>query len=244
MNMDTKTIPVRTVGAALTALVVAGTLLWARPDRQVQVASPSVASHAAETLDTEDVRGDRPPLRPGGEEAKVSKRELDRALADMNDKLAVIRVQMAQLQHAPAAPPAPEHDAVTDPRVRQEAEQQAETQLRAQEAMIEETIRREPADPAWAPAAQAAFATLFQSKEVKALKLVDLQCRTTLCRIEVAADEAGAEGTSFDQSLRKLVLHAPWQGEGFGHVAPPDSLSPTAVFFLAREGRALPQPPP
>jgi hypothetical protein len=76
------------------------------------------------------------------------------------------------------------------------------------------------------------------------LRLIDLQCRTTLCRLEVAADEVEADGTSFDRGFRKLILHAPWQGEGFGHVASPDNPSPTAVFFLAREGHALPQPPP
>ena len=244
MSMDTKTARAGAMGMTLVTLIVAGALLWAQPDRQVQVASPSAAPHTTETLDTENTRGARPPLRPEGEEAKASKRELDRALADMNEKWAAIRAQMSQLQQAPVSPLVPERDAITDPLVRQEAAQQAEIQLRTQEAVIEETIRREPADPTWAPTAQSALAIVFQSGEVEALRLIDVRCRTTLCRVEVAADEDGADGTSFDQSFRKLMLHAPWQGEGFGRVGPPDSPSPTAVFFLAREGHALPQTTP
>jgi hypothetical protein len=34
----------------------------------------------------------------------------------------------------------------------------------------------------------------------------------------------------------------PWQGQGFGRVYNPFGPSPTAVFFLAREGASLPQP--
>ena len=242
MSMNTTTTRIGSVGIAVVALISAGVLLWRPPAYQAE--QPSVTSPAMEALDIEKARGGRSPLRPGGEEAKASKREFEHALADMNEKLAALHSQMARLQHAPVSPPAPEQDAITDPLARQEAAQQAETKLRAQEAMIEETISREQIDPAWAPTAQAAFATLFQSKEVKALRLIDLQCRTTLCRLEVAADEAGADGASFDQGFRKLALHAPWQGEGFGRVGPPDSPLATAVFFLAREGHALPQPPP
>jgi hypothetical protein len=39
-----------------------------------------------------------------------------------------------------------------------------------------------------------------------------------------------------------MLLHMPWQGQGFGRVYKPSGSSPMAVFFLAREGASLPQP--
>ena len=59
--------------------------------------------------------------------------------------------------------------------------------------------------------------------------------------MEIAASDS--EGTDdFDLSFRRMLLHMPWQGQGFGRVYNPFGPSPTAVFFLAREGASLPQP--
>jgi len=233
MNMNTKATWTETMKIAVLSLIVTSALLGMQ--HSWNGAPPAAMSEKAP--------GDRSPLQPQTGDAKASEHEGERTLADMNTRPEEIRAQMAQLRQEQAPPAAPEQKAAADPLTQQEAEERAESQLRAQEATIEEMVRREPVDPAWAPTAVASITDVFHSKEVKNLHLVDVQCRTTLCRIEVAADEAGAEGTPFNQSFRKFLLHAPWQSEGFGHIAPPDNSSPTAVFFLAREGYPLPEPP-
>jgi hypothetical protein len=59
--------------------------------------------------------------------------------------------------------------------------------------------------------------------------------------MEIAPSDS--EGTSdFDLSFRRMLLHMPWQGQGFSRVCNPLGPSPTAVFFLAREGATLPRP--
>jgi hypothetical protein len=111
----------------------------------------------------------------------------------------------------------------------------------AQQALIEQAIVSEQMDPSWAPRAEASLHSLFEESEIHSLKLLSARCRATICRMEIAPSDS--EGTSdFDLSFRRMLLHMPWQGQGFGRAYIPSGSSPTAVFFLAREGASLPQP--
>jgi hypothetical protein len=119
--------------------------------------------------------------------------------------------------------------------------EQAEAQADAQQALVEQAIVSEKLDPSWAPRAEASLHSLFEQSEIHSLKLLSAQCRATICRMEIAPSDS--EGTDdFDLSFRRMLLHMPWQGQGFGRVYNPSGPSPTAVFFLAREGASLPQP--
>jgi hypothetical protein len=119
--------------------------------------------------------------------------------------------------------------------------QQANEQADAQQALVEQAIVSEKLDPSWAPRAEASLHSLFEQSEIHSLKLLSAQCRATICRMEIAPSDS--EGTDdFDLSFRRMLLHMPWQGQGFGRVYNPFGPSPTAVFFLAREGASLPQP--
>jgi hypothetical protein len=123
----------------------------------------------------------------------------------------------------------------------QQANEQAEAQADAQQALVEQAIVSEKLDPSWAPRAEASLHSLFEDSEIHSLKLLSAQCRATVCRMEIAPSDS--EGTDdFDLSFRRMLLHMPWQGQGFGRVYNPFGPSPTAVFFLAREGASLPQP--
>jgi hypothetical protein len=247
MRMNTNTTWAWIVGIALVTLIGAGVLMWPQPDRSVT--QPSATSHATETSIPEPTRSHRPPPQPEMEDAAVSKQELDRALAEMHRQIAALRVQMGQLKQAPAArvaeharPPArPTRDAAAaiDPRARQEAGRQAEAQVQAQAALIEGTLVTEEADVNWALAAESSLAEAFQHEELRGLQLVSVECRSTLCRLDIAAHAAVVDGSSFDEDFRKLLLRTPWSGQGFGRVDA-DGPSPTAVLFLAREGHALP----
>jgi hypothetical protein len=184
------------------------------------------------------------------EEALVSKPEIERALAEMHRQMATLRSQMSQLEHAQAsratehasltAMPTRDAAAAADPRARQEARRQAEAQAQAKAALIEGMLATEEADASWAPAAGSSLAAIFQHEELQGLRLVSVECRSTLYRIDIAAHASVEDGSSFDEDLRKLLLRTPWSGQGFGRVDP-DGPPPTAVFFLARGGHALPQ---
>jgi hypothetical protein len=123
----------------------------------------------------------------------------------------------------------------------QQANEQAEAQADAQQGLVEQAIVSEKLDPSWAPRAEASLHSLFEQSEIHSLKLLSAQCRATICRMEIAPSDS--QGTDdFDRSFRRMLLHMPWQGQGFGRVYNPFGPTPTAVFFLAREGASLPQP--
>jgi hypothetical protein len=110
----------------------------------------------------------------------------------------------------------------------------------AQQALLEQAIGSEKLDPSWAPRAEASLHSLFEESEIHSLKLLSAQCRATLCRMEIAPSDS--EGTiDFDLSFRRMLLHMPWHGQGFGRVYNASGSSPTAVYFLAREGASLPR---
>jgi hypothetical protein len=111
----------------------------------------------------------------------------------------------------------------------------------AQQALIEQAIVSEKVDPNWAPRAEASLHSLFEESEIHSLKLLSAGCRATICRMEIAPGDS-ERTDDFDLSFRRMLLHMPWQGQGFGRVYDSSGSSPTAVFFLAREGASLPQP--
>ena len=106
--------------------------------------------------------------------------------------------------------------------------------------MIEDTFSSEPADAAWAPAAELALREVFQHEDVGALALVEAACRTTMCRLEVAGGHLPAEDVTFEESFRTLIHLIPWSGQGFGRVEDAEGAAPTAVLYLTREGQVLP----
>jgi hypothetical protein len=67
-----------------------------------------------------------------------------------------------------------------------------------------------------------------------------IECRTTLCRVELTPTDPGQGAAAFEQGFRKLMLFAPWHAPGFGKIEHPDGRAPVAVLYLAREGHALP----
>lgn len=165
--------------------------------------------------------------------------EANQRLVDLNAKMAVMASEIATLQEQRASGPSSGEGAAA--LTAEEAQQQGDAQADSQAAIVEQAVAGENTDPNWAPAAEHAIRRMFQDTQIDSLQLVGTQCRRTLCRIDIASNGSMAEG-DFDQSFRKLLVHMPWQGQGFGRVYNPFGPSPTAVFFLAREGNALPQP--
>ena len=77
--------------------------------------------------------------------------------------------------------------------------------------LFEETILIEGTDPEWSGLAELALDEASKREEMTEFNLVDAKCGTTMCRMELSLD--GSE--SPEESFRKLVDLAPWQGEGF-----------------------------
>src|SRR5215813_9711850 len=101
MTMNTQITRTAMMKIAVVSLVAASALLWLRYEGQVP--PPSTTPPAMEKLATDHTPDDHSLLKPTGEDTKASKRELERALADMNARLADLRSQLTQGQHAQAS---------------------------------------------------------------------------------------------------------------------------------------------
>jgi hypothetical protein len=149
---------------------------------------------------------------------------------------AVIGREMHQRARAgPAGHHAAEAPALTPDEASAEDEHaRAEAQTQAQLEAFECTLVEEDADPGWASAAQRALQEALHSETIAGLHLVQVDCRTSLCRLELALDSARSPG----ESLEQLIHFARWEGAGFAQI---DDASDTAVVYLSREGYGFSQ---
>jgi hypothetical protein len=232
MTSSTKSAWVRT--GVITLTMMAATYAWTQ-----------YAGHEAAATPMAEQRPVTPALSRNPLGGLMSgQQDMDRSFADVNAKMAALTEQLESLKTQASgtdagAPSASSNGSFVEDL--QQANEQAEAQADAQQALVEQAILSEKLDPSWAPRAEASLHSLFEDSEIHSLKLLSAQCRATVCRMEIASSDS--EGTGdFDRSFRRMLLHMPWQGQGFGRVYNPFGPSPTAVFFLAREGASLPQP--
>jgi molecular chaperone GrpE (heat shock protein) len=218
------------------AVAATATYLWRHYDRSAQPEVPAVASTKVDQSAVDN------PFASSSVSAHSSaaQQERDPNLAALNAQMAALAAQIASLKRQASSATASQDPAPT--LTREEEQQRGDAQADAQEKLVEQTIVSERLDPTWAPAAESAIRKMFDDSQIESLKLVGTQCRATLCRIDLASNGPAGEGGDFDQSFRKLLVRMPWQAQGFGRVYDPFGPSPTAVFFLAREGSSLPQP--
>jgi hypothetical protein len=227
------------IEATLLVVAVAATTtyLWRHYDGSGQ---PEVSAAASTKVDQPTM--DNPfASRSAIAHSIAPQQERDPNLADLNAQMAALAAQIDSLKRQASS--ATGNQEPTAPTLTREEEQQrGDAQADAQEKLVEHAILSERLDPTWAPAAESAIRRMFDDSQIESLKLVGTQCRATLCRIDIASNGPAGEAGDFDQSFRKLLVRMPWQAQGFGRVYDPFGPSPTAVFFLAREGSSLPQP--
>jgi hypothetical protein len=192
-----------------------------------------------------------PPLRPADLEAlraevarvHAGMEQLQRRSAAMSRELAALRAQR---------PGVDQDQAPRGREVRQSAgagtgvgttahtpattleDEDAQAQVQTQIEGFEGTLVEEAVDPGWASAVQLALQEAFDRQAMAGLHLVEADCRTSLCRLELVLDGALSPGEAFEP----LVHFAPWDGPWFAHI---DEASGVAVVYLAREGDALPR---
>ena len=107
-------------------------------------------------------------------------------------------------------------------------------QARRQLEILDSAMLAETIDSQWANGAQLAVAEVFQDGEIPGVQLTNIECRTTLCRLELFLDGSMSPEASF----RNLVHIAPWPGQSLVNTVEEGGV---AEVYLAREGYSLPQ---
>lgn len=147
-------------------------------------------------------------------------------------------VSAARISAAENTPPEPKV-IVGDEAERERLVAQDEARFRAQAEASEAALRAEPADPAWSSRARDLIAGAMAADFLKATKVMDIDCRSTLCRVRVTNPDVRARmafehhfGLAVGQLLPQLQVQTTQHDDG----------SATSIVFLAREGHDLPTP--
>lgn len=119
------------------------------------------------------------------------------------------------------------------PEILEQGAEQVEQQLSSMETIMTE----EPVDSEWSSATTDQLQMAFDSSELNGADIVDLECRKTLCRIEM----------NIDNPLLAAEYQL-WLSAKIGDILPQASMTisqdeagnPSAILFLAREGYNLP----
>ncbi|MGQ0443644.1 MAG: hypothetical protein ACT4O2_00590 [Beijerinckiaceae bacterium] len=160
----------------------------------------------------------------------------------MRADLALVKNALATRSNAPAsraAAPAPEDDEdLADPEAQFTAEiAEEQQQIQAYAQTIEASLEAEPVDSAWSGSTADRIREIFTGDELAGASLQDIDCRATLCRIEVQhRDEAKLREFQrlfplrVSQVLPRLMMHRIENADG----------SVTTYLYLARQGHRLP----
>lgn len=103
----------------------------------------------------------------------------------------------------------------------------------------EAALRSESTDVIWSTQAAEALLAAFQNEELSGTAVRDLECRATLCRVELAHRNPERQ-LAFEQQFRfkigtilpRMTMHSEEQQDG----------TISATIYLAREGHDLPRP--
>ena len=101
-------------------------------------------------------------------------------------------------------------------------------------AKLHEQLDGQPTDADWSHRAAEQFAAQLRAQALGHSRLLDVDCRTTTCRVEVAhTQEGGAE-----HFCEELVSSIPWNGEVFFRTSD-DAGESRTVVYVSREGHTL-----
>lgn len=167
---------------------------------------------------------------------------LRRELAALRADLARVKNAFETRGNAPAsgaAVPAPEDDEhLADPEAQLAAEvAEEQQQIQAYAQTIEANLEAETMDSAWSGSTADRIRDAFTGDELAGASLQDIDCRATLCRVEVQhRDEAKLRKFQHlfpfkvSQVLPRLMMHRIENADG----------SITTYLYLARQGHHLP----
>lgn len=104
-------------------------------------------------------------------------------------------------------------------------------------ATLETRVREEGVDFQWSRATEARIGEALRSERMAGSSLINVECRRSLCRLDVAH----TDGVAQDQFFEVLPLMPPFDTEGFLKRSA-DSERPQTRVYIARAGRTLPRP--
>jgi len=116
---------------------------------------------------------------------------------------------------------------------------ESDERVRAQAEASEAALRAEPADPAWSSKARDLIASAVSREVLKATRVMDMDCRATLCRVRVVNPDARARMLFEHHFTLSVGLLLP---QALVHTVQHDDGSATSIVYLAREGHGLPSP--
>lgn len=196
----------------------------------------------------------------GGEEDAHSNvvgdiQSLRREVALLRDDLAAVRRRLEQL--APRAVEAEQQDAAhgaavsegmpsIDPREdpaaaaaeRQRLEAESEQRILAQAEANEAALQKETEDPTWSGEARDLIDSAVATEELAATSVQDVECRATLCRVEVTHKDRQAQVAFESQFIMAIAQLLP---QATLRTVENEDGSSSTVLYLAREGHDFPQ---
>lgn len=220
-------------------------LLWVVHDgRPAREAIPITTGPASEQLPEQQAGHDQP---GAGDNINALRREV----AHLNADLRVLRRQLKkQATHAPvdsntatspaaAAPEFPDNAAAVADPLEEKAIAVEEEKRRVEERMqaLETSLQNDPLDRSWSIQVSEQITQAFASEELAGISLDDVECRSTLCRVEVMHDDP-MRRDEFEiwfpfkvaQFLPRLVMRRVDNDDG----------SSSTVVYTARQGYRLP----
>ena len=118
----------------------------------------------------------------------------------------------------------------------EEEEDQAWQAFEATVDLIEDSVQAEPTDSDWSNLAVTSLYESVQKSTDNTLAIIDVDCRSTLCRMQLALDSESPEG-----SIEALEETLPWDGEMVFMVDESDIDNPEAIVYIARQEYSLPR---
>lgn len=166
--------------------------------------------------------------RAGPTEAPGSDfRQHQAALAhDVND----LRRQLEQLQATGA--PAPDAAPTSEPDPYPELDGNEHAQAVAES--VEQHLLEQAVDTEWAAGMQARFDELFANERLTGSHVGAVDCRSTLCRLEVSFDDLTGRDALVDAASSLLEPNA----QGFAHIEDDEDLE--IQVYLSRQDTVLP----
>jgi len=122
---------------------------------------------------------------------------------------------------------------------RQRIEAESEQSTRAQAEANEAALQSETADTAWSGEAHDLITSAFATQDLTAASVADVECRATLCRVEVTHKNPQARAV-FERQFTLAVAHL--LPRAMVQAVENEDGSTSAVFYLARDGHDFPQP--
>jgi hypothetical protein len=175
---------------------------------------------------------------------------LKKELASVKTELALLKKSMAGRTLASAEtesgasgqprPPAPEEiEAAADALRLREAE--GVESIKRHSEYVASSFSSEPIETAWANATTASIHGAWEKNQAEGVNLIALECRTTLCRLEIEYTQTAMADDFESRLLNDLGGKLPSMMRQGGD--PPGSEGvERVVLYLAREGFQLPSP--